>query len=672
VKCLVLLALARPPVVHGGAVAGNDASATKPISASEAEVPLGDASFLRAVLEAIPPFVVRLDPEQRITYINHLRAGLTLHEVVGRPSREFIAPADLEQYERAVESALRSGETCSYVVKGSRAVNPGGAAYYQGHAVPIDHGDGRQGVCIIATDVSEHVARAEALRQSEEKLRIAVEASGIGLWTWNIANDQIEYDSRMIEMMGCKPDSPRDYIARLVHPEDRVRISNGMFNVSAGHPNFFDHRIIRPDGEVRWLLPCGQVTRDENGGGVRVTGGMLDVTAQHKTEEHLRSAQKLDAIGSLTAGVAHNFNNMLAVIVPALQLALRDPGREGGGQVLEDAMHAAHRAAELVAQLMTFAGQRGARSVEPHDLAPMLERAVSMCRRTFQRQVQFETSIDPGCPEVTCDPAAIEQVVVNLLINARDAVIEVARGEPRISVELAGVEAVRPGMPDRDSERFVCIRVRDNGMGMSDAVKQRLFEPFFSTKGPGKGTGLGLATSYGIVRDHGGFILLESEQGAGTSAAVFLPLATKPVIRARQDSPRTIAARRGAVLLVDDEPAVARVVDLLLREWGHDVRVASDGGSAIAVLDEGFLPDLILLDRSMPGWTVQHTLDEIRKRAASVPIVFLTGQHVTNDERAQVQDVLHKPLSTEDLKHSVDFWLRADRSLPEAGSRSAT
>jgi signal transduction histidine kinase len=330
-------------------------------------------------------------------------------------------------------------------------------------------------------------------------------------------------------MMGCKPSSARDYVGRLVHPDDRQRMSTGIDNISAGRPNFFDHRIIRPDGQVRWLLPCGRVVRDEAGRVVRMTGGMLDVTATHQMEEHLRNAQKLDAIGSLTAGVAHNFNNMLAVVVPALELALRD-ARPKIAQILEDAVHAARRATDLVAQLMTFAGKRGTPARTVHDLKPVLERAVSMCRRTFPRQLLIETSFDSVGGTAICDPVAIEQVVVNLLINARDALIDAARAEPRIVVKLSEVEMSRPGVPDRDREHFVCIRVEDNGVGMSEAVQQRLFEPFFSTKGPGKGSGLGLATSYGIIRDHGGFILLESRPGASTSAGVFLPRAeARPV-----------------------------------------------------------------------------------------------------------------------------------------------
>ena len=632
---------------------------TAPVTASDASLPIDDPSFLRAVLEAIPPFVARLDPELRISYINHLRpGGLTLRELIGRPAHEFIAPEDLEKFDRAVEHALRTGERCSYLARGASAVTSIGAVHYEAHAVPIDHGDGRRAVCIIATDVSEQVARANALQASEEQLRIAVEATGIGLWTWDLTSDHIEWNQRMIDIVGSGPLSTPDYVERIVHPDDRAHILAEIANVTAGQPNFVEHRIVRPDGELRWLLPCGRLITDELGRVVRVTGGTLDVTAQRMTDERLRNVQKLEAVGSLTAGIAHNFNNMLAIMLPALEIA-QHAAAPSQSEMLGEAVHAARRASELVAQLMTFAGQRRAPTAEPHDLAVVLERALSMTRRTFERQVRIDTTIDDGCCPVACDPSAIEQVVLNLMINARDAVLEAERVDPRIEVDLSETASAHPDVPNGPRKQYVRIRVKDNGTGMSETAKQRLFEPFFTTKGPGRGTGLGLATSYGIVRDHGGFMMLESQLGAGSTLAVFLPCVE--VTAATVEAPAAVApvriVRSGTILVVDDEPGVRRVVKLLLAAHGHHVHEAADGLAAVAALDAGLRPDLILLDRSIPGWPARVTLDELRKRAAHTPIVFFTGQAVPRDERALVQDVLHKPLSNDELVGAVEQWL---------------
>jgi two-component system cell cycle sensor histidine kinase/response regulator CckA len=624
--------------------------------ASDVRIPLEDADFLRAVLEAVPAFIVRLDPEQRINYINHLRPGTTLAEVIGRPALEFIQPEHHERFQGAVDQAMRTGQPALYSVIGTRLTG-GAFSHFECNAVPIDHGDGRRGVCVVAIDVSPRVASEKALKDSESKLRIAVEATGIGLWSWDAASDKLELSPRLIEIVGHAPTTIHDYIEGVVHPNDRELMRADVAAARNGRARYPIHRIVRPSGEVRWLMPCGQPINAVGESPPRLIGGTIDITAQRLVDERLRQSQKLDAVGSLTAGVAHNFNNMLAVIVPALELAARGASAQKN-QVFLDAAQAARRATELVSQLMMFAGQRRASSSKAHDIAVIVEHAVSMCRRTFDRQLQIETVLDRNCSLVQCDAAAIEQVVVNLLINARDALAAADRIQPRIAIEMSEVTATRPDPNSRGSGRYVRIRIEDNGSGMSDGVKQRLFEPFFTTKEPGKGTGLGLATSYAIVRDHAGFIAVDSQIGRGTTAELYLPAALGMTAAQSSQPPALDAApRRSTILVVDDEPAVRRVADLLLGERGHDVVLAGDGEAAVAKLDAGLEPDLILLDRSMPGWPVKLTLAEIRKRHPNVPVVFFTGLDVTPEERAEVQDVLYKPLSMEDLVESVERWL---------------
>lgn len=489
--------------------------------ASHAAVPFEDARFLRAMLEAIPAFVLRVDPEGRISYINQLRSGMQLEQVIGAPARAFVAEADLENYEAALGQAMLSGQPGYYQARGVSAVNEGKPAYYDCHVVPIEQEDGRRAACIVALDVSERLARARDLEESEAKLRLALEATGLGLFIWDLKNDRVELDQRTIELFGYEPKTASEYISRIVHPDDRERIAEEVGNTRGGRPTFPEHRIQRPDGEVRWVMTRGALIHDAEGDAVRLIGGIIDITARQQAEQHLRKMQKLDAMGSLTAGVAHNFNNMLSVIGPALDLALRSathPNRAA----FQDAQHALDRAAELVKQLTTFAGQGRDAPIERRNLVPLVERAVSMCSHTFG-----ETRITFDKPEqladVECDAAGIEQVVVNLLINARDALANGAR-PARIEVDMAEVFATPPDAQPGPAKEYVRIRVRDNGSGIPEAVRPRLFEPFFTTKEDGKGTGLGLATSHAIVRSHGGFMSIEPQEQSGTAAALFLPL----------------------------------------------------------------------------------------------------------------------------------------------------
>jgi CheY-like chemotaxis protein len=287
-----------------------------------------------------------------------------------------------------------------------------------------------------------------------------------------------------------------------------------------------------------------------------------------------------------------------------------------------------------------------------------------MCRRTFERQVQIDVDIADEGAAIVCDPTAIEQMLVNLLINARDAVAEAGPASPCITVDVSACRELPKNAPHETAGPYIRIRVRDNGMGMSEAVKQRIFEPFFTTKAPGKGTGLGLATSYAIARDHGGFITLESEYGSGTTFSVFLPRAAGEDRVSRSAPPiSSRAARPGRILLVEDEAGIRRVVRTVLGARGHDVHAVEDGETAVAALEAGFVPNVVLLDRSVPGWSMTTTLREIGKRAGSAPVLLFTGQAVTDDERRMVRDVLTKPLSTEELVLSVERWL-PKRSAP--------
>ena len=633
------------------------------LDASARSGDLLDAAFLRAVLEAIPSWVLRLDAEQRIRYVNRVQ-GAGLEQLIGRPVRDFIEPDDYPHYEEAASRALLTGEVCSYFVRSTREGLPGAgipaAADYECHVVPIDDGDGRRGLCIVGTDISVHVKRQAALQASEQKLRIALEASGLGLWTWDVRTGRIEWDARFQEITGCEAMSSAEYQERLVHPDDRQMVRDEMASVSAAKPRFLEHRIIRPDGEIRWLLPCGHHTTVEGGETIQMIGGALDVTHQHKTTEQLRMAQKNDLIGNLASGIAHNFNNMLAIIQPALDLALQHQGQGAQHkQSLEDALNATQRAAELVGQLMTFTGQRRARVGGSVDLVRLVERTVSMCQRTFGCRVLLAPTSQLAAAHVEGDPASIEQVLVNILINARDAIAEVERSDACIRVTLSERTASCPDWGRTALRSYFCLRVEDNGVGMSDAVKERLFEPFFTTKKPGKGTGLALATSYGIVRDLGGFITVESQPLDGTSVSVFLPPAATRSTSARPASTEHEPAPCSKILVIDDEPAVRRTIELILRQSGHQVHLAPDGQAGVAQIDAGLMPDLIMLDRSMPGWSPRVTLAELRKRAPQVPVLFFTGQEVSSEERAQVQDVLYKPRAPMDLLRSVDRWLVA-------------
>jgi len=611
------------------------------------------AAFLESVLAAVPAFVIRFDSEMRIRYINRLQPGLTMSEVIGQSMFHYIHPDDHQLARNTIARVMETGVPGRY---DNIATGPNGSlAYYESYISPVRDGD-HPGGCLIAFEVTEHRARQLALEESQLQLRLALDAGGVGLWTWDPVSGQVFWDERMKAMVGGHdPVDFSSYLAEIVHPDDRAAVeAAGRSMLETGVWASEVHRVVHADGTVRWMMSSGDVVR-EDGKVVRVLGCNIDITEHRELEEQVRHAQKLEATGSLTAGIAHNFNNLLAAILPALELVAPSSPSELR-EVVNEAIHAARRAAELVRELMTFAGQRRAISRRPAPVASLVERAVGICRSTFDRRITLDAEIPPAPLLVDCDEGALEQVLVNLMLNARDALRDVRDRGAAVTVDVSQIEAPdavpKPGV-------FVRIRVSDNGVGMTEEVRRRMFEPFFTTKPVGQGTGLGLSTSYAIVREHGGTIECESELGRGTRCSVLLPRYAGEA-RARQPTPATTNVRAGAhVMLVEDEAAIRKVVVRLLQSVGYRVTAVAGTGEALARLHELGDLSVVLLDRSMPDGLGETIIPDLRRRAPSARILLFTGQDVEPDVEALADGVLAKPVTSEDLLRAVDVAVKA-------------
>jgi nitrogen-specific signal transduction histidine kinase len=382
-----------------------------------------------------------------------------------------------------------------------------------------------------------------------------------------------------------------------------------------------------------------------------VLGATFDVTERRARDEGLRASQRLEAIGQLTAGIAHNFNNILMGLLPNLELAARLAPAELV-PLLREAAHSGERAANVVRQLMTYAGrnQKSARRVEA--IGPLVERTVAFCRTTFDKGI----ALDVHCGDralAAVDASQLEQALLNPLINARDALESRPHGAPCIVVV---VETIAPGSPELEGRPgpWVCVRVTDNGVGMDVATVQRVFEPFFTTKEAGKGTGLGLATTQGIVRDHDGFVTCRSEPGRGTTVAMYLPaipverIAPEPS-HSTAPPPRIPDGARATILLVDDEEPIRRIVARVLRESDFDVETAASGEDAIARIADASVASRIsavLLDVSMPGMSGPQLRVRLRDLLPHARVVFLTGYPY---QAGGEDTVLDKPLSGDKL-----------------------
>ncbi len=613
---------------------------------AQAETRVSDSRFaevlLRSILDTVPDFVIKLSPDGIIHFVNRVAPGLTMSEVVGASIYSFVPAESEEISRRSIERVMQTGQPDSYASVGLGAY--GKLARYLTRISPLKRGDEIESLVMIATDVT-------TMFESAEKLDVALSASGVGLWSWQRESDALTWDAATCEIFGVPstPDSIDAYLG-LVSALDRERVGDNVgAALRTGHFDGIEHRIVRPSGELRWVICKGRVELDLDGQVQRLLGGVLDVTDRHQLQEQLLQAQKMEAVGQLAAGIAHNFNNMLTVMLSSMELA----GRRSEGDLadlLRGGQEAALKAAQMVRQLLVFSGKSKNAGHRAEDIGALVRRTVDMSRRTFGNELALGLSLAPDLPAVRCDAGQIEQALLNVLINARDALDERDGSAPEIQIS---VERLR-GDETRGDE--IRISVSDNGQGMSEEVRQRAFEPFFTTKDPGRGTGLGLATTYAIVREHGGRAECQSTPGLGTRVHLLLPAEPAPMTAADSEHAAPPVSGRGErVLVVDDEPMIRDLMTEMLASAGYAVDTAVDGIDAIErVRAAAGRYSVVLLDQSMPRLAGRAALRAIRGLEPRLKIICFSG-FPSAMEGADA--VLEKPVPAHRLIETIESVL---------------
>jgi len=366
---------------------------------------------------------------------------------------------------------------------------------------------------------------------------------------------------------------------------------------------------------------------------VRLTGTMLDVTERHEAAEHsarlqaqLHDAQRLEAIGRLAGGVAHDFNNMLGVIMGGIDMSLTELGsNESVTELLREAQDAARRSADLTRQLLAFASRQTTMPVVL-DLNAKVTGMLRMLRRVIGENIHLEWDPGPDTWPVLIDPSQVDQVLANLCVNARDAIA----GVGRVHIATRNVVLDRAHVdrhPGAVMGEHAVLTFRDDGGGMPPEVLEHIFEPFFTTKDLGKGTGLGLATVYGIMRQAKGHIAVTSTPGKGTTFSIYFPAhRTGSEALRKRDTPATAVALGGTVLLVEDEPGVMRMTSRLLERLGYEVLAASSAESALSVLEANHdRIDLLMTDVIMPDMNGRDLARQVRARLPGLPTLFVSG-----------------------------------------------
>ena len=371
-----------------------------------------------------------------------------------------------------------------------------------------------------------------------------------------------------------------------------------------------------------------------------------EILERERMEEQLLHAQKMEAVGQLTAGIAHNFNNMLQGVVGNLELA-QEVSQGVVQTYIHDANRSANRAVKMIQQLMLFSRRDPAYFYAPVSIRALVNNTVEICRRSFDRKIVFEISMEEDL-SVRGDSNQLEQVLLNLCINARDSLEESGQPRPRIRIETSIPTSDRrvADRGGRSAENYVCLRLSDNGTGMDERTRARIFEPFFTTKDVDKGTGLGLATTFEIVKRHDGWVECASELGAGTNFSVFLPREESTHAEKSYEPVRKSAGGDETILVIDDEESVRSVTRRLLVRQGYTVFEAADGESGLEILHSDKVEiDLVLLDLSMPGMSGGEVLEKLAAELPRTRVVILTGYPVRSHEFANVSEVITKPFT---------------------------
>jgi two-component system, cell cycle sensor histidine kinase and response regulator CckA len=507
-------------------------------------------------------------------------------------------------------------------------------------------------------------------RRSEERLHLALSAAQLGIWEWDFKTGIVTWDARMEQIAGLEPGTFGGSIAALeqaLHPDDvavmRAAIDATLFEPERADRHGVECRFLLPGRGATWITSKGKLFRDTEGQPARMLGMAMDISERHALEAQFLQAQKMEAVGRLAGGIAHDFNNLLTVIGGNCHL-LPDHGRldEVGHELLAEIRDAAERGASLTRQLLTFS-RKSVVQVRAVDLDGLVRQTQNLLCRLLGEDIDLSTRLAAAGGCVRADPSQLEQILMNLVVNARDAMPQ--GGALRLETQAVQLDAERARQfADARPGPYLMLEVADDGSGMDATTLGRIFEPFFTTKEPGKGTGLGLAVVFGVVKQCEGFITVESQAGIGTTFRLYLP--RMQVVADTSPASHYPELPRGSetVLVVEDEASLRRFICLVLQTQGYRVLDAASGVEALTIADqyEGAI-HLLLTDLVMPGLQGRQLVEALRAKRPDIKVLLVSGYtddvllgHGIVDAQ---HELLQKPFSPSMLARTVRSVLDA-------------
>lgn len=575
------------------------------------------------VLESISDACYALDHAWHFTYLNH-KAGVLLE----RSREELLGKNFWKEFPGAVGSHMQD--------QYQWAVDHQNTARFQYYDPPLDKWfeisayPVPEGLTVYFRDVTLERQHHEQLRQAHERFELMSKATNDVIWDWKLTDNTVWWNDSMTEMFGYRASElesgPESWIHR-IHPDDRGRVLDSIYAVIDCDETRWreEYRFVRSDGRSANVIDRGFVIRDETGKAVRLVGSIIDITERMEMERRLRESQKLEAVGHLTGGVAHDFNNLLTVIMgnaEVLAEVLTDPKLR---PMAEITVSAAQRGAELTSRLLAFA-RRKPLDPRPTDLNQLVEAMRALIRRTLPESIELDFVPGPDLGMTEIDASELDTALLNLVVNARDAMSEGGK----LTIETTNT-LLDQDYADHHSEvvpgEYVMVCVSDTGIGMDADTVLNAFEPFFTTKALGKGSGLGLSMVFGFTKQSGGHIKIYSEPGEGTSVKLYFPRVWTE--QQPSDFPLAEAPRQGGsehILIAEDDDLVLQYLQGQLESLGYRVTAVMSGPEALEALQAHRDIDLLLTDVIMPGGMNGRELAGLaRADDPSLKVLFTSG-----------------------------------------------
>ncbi|MEO8480465.1 MAG: PAS domain S-box protein [Gemmatimonadota bacterium] len=613
--------------------------------------------LLETILDSVPGTLYLFDEDGRYLRWNQpfLEAsGYTAQELANLTPLDFFRGADIQRVTERITETMAVGESsveAELVAKDGRRT----PYFFTGRRIMYQ---GKPALVGMGLDITERVRAEISLRESEERFRQLTETIEEVFWISDPAAQRALYASPAFETIWGLPvsalyDDPALW-ASTVHPEDREAVNEAMPLQLSGDYDM-TYRIVRPDGTTRWIRDRAYPVLDESGDPYRIVGIAEDVTEQKAIEGQFLRAQRMESIGTLAGGIAHDLNNVLTPILMSIDLLREESEESERTETLDIIETTARKGAEMIRQVLQFARGVDGRRVEI-DMRELINDVVRIGNDTFLKTVQLHSDVARDLPPVSGDPTQLHQVLLNLSVNARDAMPD------------GGVIVITARSEDLlRADADVLVEVTDTGTGMPPEVIDRIFEPFFTTKPQGKGTGLGLSTSLAIVTSHRGTIRVRSTPGRGTTFTIRLPTMAGSAVKRSPRSAGPIHRGQGEmILVVDDEPAIRSVTARLLQAHGYRVMLATNGREAVESYSAHHNEiAVVLTDMMMPVMDGATAIERLRTIDPGVRLITVSGladQSVLPQSGPGHRPIRHlaKPYTAGELMTVIDAALHGD------------